>query len=76
MTELEFMERFGKNLERILKDAWMTQKELAEATNISESTISRYISGQMMPTAKTIVNICYELGINTDDLLDFGDRIV
>lgn len=76
MTEIEFMRRFGNNLRDVLEDCWMTQKELSEETGISESTISRYVRGEMMPTFKNIVNIKYALNCEWDELVDFDGRII
>lgn len=75
MSEVEWLEEFGENLKGMLKDACMTQKELADATGLSESAISNYIHGKQIPTVRAIINICYEFACNTDELIDFGDRI-
>lgn len=75
MSEVEWLQNFSENLKEMLKDTNMTQKELAEATGLSESTISSYVRGIKIPTARAIINICYEFCCNTDDLIDFGERI-
>ena len=76
MTEPQFMMRFGNNLRDALEYCWMTQKELAEETGISESTISRYVRGEMMPTFKNVVNIKYALDCEWDELIDFDERVI
>lgn len=75
MSEVEWMKIFGENLKEMLEDANMTQQELADATGISQATISKYIKGTQMPTAKAIVNITYELSCEMYDLVDFGDKV-
>lgn len=75
MSEVEWLKKFGKTLSDMLKDARMTQRELADATGLSESAISNYVNGKQIPTVRAIINICYELGCNTDDLIDFGERV-
>ena len=75
MTEVQFMKRIGENLQYLLEDSWMTQKELAEDTGISESTISRYIRGEVMPTAKNLANIVRSLGCEWDELIDTNEII-
>lgn len=75
MSEVEWLRRFSSSLKDMLKDARMSQRELADATGLSESAISKYVNGQQIPTVRAIVNICYELACNTDDLIDFGERI-
>lgn len=75
MTEYEWLNHFGDALAEKLKDARMTQRELADATGLDEGTISRYIRKQRIPTVRAIINICYELACDTDELIDFGERI-
>ena len=75
VSEIEWLDIFGDNLVDILKDEYMTRKELAEALNMTEATISRYINKRQMPTMKVIINMAYELSITVDDLIDFGDNI-
>lgn len=75
MSELEWMRIFGEKLRFLIKDAWMTQKELAEAIGVTEATISYYINAERMPSVKAIVNISYEFGIEPTELIDFGDTI-
>ena len=75
VTELEWLQLFGENLKRKLKYARMSQKELSDATGISESAISNYINGRQLPTVRSVLNICYELVFDTDELIDFGSTI-
>ena len=48
----------------------MTQEELAKAIGVSQTTISRYITGQCIPSFFTIVRISDELCCSLDDFLD------
>lgn len=75
VSEIEWLDIFGDNLADILKDEYVTRKELAEVLNMTEATISRYINKRQMPTMKVIINMAYELSITVDDLIDFGDNI-
>ena len=75
VSEIEWLDIFGNNLADILKDEYMTRKELSEVLNMTEATISRYINKRQMPTMKVIINMAYELSITVDDLIDFGDNI-
>lgn len=75
MTEIEWMNIFGDNLKDILNEYNMTQKELAEASNLNEATISRYIKKQRMPTMKAIINIAYALDCDVGELIDFDESI-
>ena len=75
MSEVEWLNIFGSNLVDMLNDARMTQRELAEETGLSESTISKYIKKQQLPGIKAIINISEALDCSIDDLVYFGDRI-
>lgn len=76
MTEEEWLDIFAHNLVDMLKDARMTQRELADETGLSEGTISSYINKRRIPTIRAIVNIGYALDCDLNDLIDFGDRII
>lgn len=76
MTEKEWLDIFAHNLVDMLKDARMTQRELADETGLSEGTISAYINGRKIPGIRAIVNIGYALDCDLNDLIDFGDRII
>ena len=75
MSELEWIDIFGDNLADMIDSANMSQRELADATCLSEASISRYINKQMAPSFKAIVNIAYVLDCSIEDLIDFGDMI-
>lgn len=75
MSENEWMEIFGDNLQSALDDIGMTQKELAEEAELSEATISSYIHKRKLPSLKAIINISYALNWNIDEMIDFGSRI-
>ena len=75
MSELEWLDIFGDNLVSLLKDARMSQRELADAAGLSEATISSYIRKRKMPSIRAVVNIAYVFGISMDELIDFGDMV-
>lgn len=71
MSENELMRQIGKNIQDNM-DYWnMTQRELSEETNISKSTISRYITGDSLPSLKNIINIAVALECNIDELIPY-----
>ena len=76
MTELEWLEIFSTNLRELLEERGFTQRDLAIASRLSDSTISDYIHGQKIPCLRAIINIAYALEISIDELIDFGDIIV
>ena len=75
MSEAEWMREFSINLRRMMWDARMTQRELADLSGLSEACVSRYLSGTRMPTVKAIINLAYVFGCSIDDLIDFGSRV-
>ena len=75
MSELEWMKLFANNLKAAMKKQGYTQKSLADATGISESSINTYVNAKKTPGIKAIMNISYELDIPCDEFIDFGDRI-
>lgn len=75
MTELEWMDIFGDNLKEILKEANMSQNDLARKTGIERSTISRYVNKICMPSLKSVINISHALNCDLSDLIDFGDKV-
>lgn len=76
MNEMEWLDIFGDNLADMLAKNRMTQRELADKANLAESTISDYIHKRKMPGTKAIINLAYALDCSTDDLIDFGERLI
>lgn len=75
MTEVEFIDIFSDNLRDVMKEQGYNVSNLSEAINVSESTISRYLNKQTMPTVKNLINICMETGLDLNDLIPFYERI-
>lgn len=75
MSEQEWLDIFGDNLRDILIEQGYTQKEFADAIGVSESTISRYIQKQRMPTVPILINMSMELGIDLEEFANFGERV-
>lgn len=75
MSERQWMHIFSNNLNSLLRNAQMTQRELAEETGISEATISRYIHEQAMPSVPALVNICHVFECEIDEILYFGYKM-
>lgn len=76
MTEIEFMKQIGNNIRDALDDWGMSQQELADEAGISQTTISRYINGDIMPSLKNIINIAYVLECDLTKLIPACDRIL
>lgn len=75
MTERNFIKEIGDNLNSVLIECGVSQRELSEDTGISESTISRYICGERMPSIKNLVNICYALDCDINEIVFTYEQI-
>lgn len=75
MSEIQWLHMFGDNLKCLLYEANMTQRELAKELDITESAVSRYISGERMPSLTTVINISYILDCDVSEMVDFGSPI-
>ena len=69
MAEMELKDRLGG----LLSERQMSQKQLAELTNLTESAVSRYVSGDRVPKGAILLNIANALGSSTDYLLGLTD---
>lgn len=75
MSEVEWINIFGDNLIDIMNEQGYTQEQLADATGLTQATISKYINKKQMPSIKAIINLAYALDCTIDELIEFGDRI-
>ena len=60
---------FTTRLNNELYNKQMTQRELAQRTNVTEATISRYCNGKRTPSITTLTKIANALNVNADYLL-------
>ncbi|WP_242016260.1 helix-turn-helix domain-containing protein, partial [Pseudomonas aeruginosa] len=67
----------GENIRRAREAKGLTQREVWEATGISESSYKSYEKGERPPPGDKIVTLARLLGVSTDDLLlDEAERDV
>lgn len=71
MTETDLLDSFAENVNCEMKRIGMDQSELARKSGVSRQAINRYLNRQRMPNLKSIVNICYALNCDYDDILPF-----
>lgn len=69
-------EIFIKRLKKLLEENSLTQKNLAQELNRSESVLSKYLNGsdKSFPDAETLCNISNFFGVSTDWLLGQSDN--
>ena len=75
MSEVDFIDIFGDNLQDLMESRDMSQRELSKESGISNVTISRYIKKDRMPTAKSLVNLALALDCRLDDLIPTYDYV-
>lgn len=75
MTEKEWRQEFSKRILKKMNHLGINQRELAKLTQISEITISRYISCERTPRADNIVNMAKVLQSSTAELIQFGEMV-
>ena len=61
----------GNALKHFRKLSGLTQTEVADITELSQSAISRFEDGDNWPCKETTFRLCYVYGITLLDLFDF-----
>lgn len=61
--------KLGQKIQELMQRCGFTQKRLAELANVTEVSMSRYISGERDPSVETLANIATALHTTTDFLL-------
>ncbi len=64
MESMTVKDRIGK----LLSESEMSQKALADATNLSEGAVSHYLKGDRVPKGAILLNIANALGTTVDYL--------
>lgn len=62
-------ENIGMRLKKIAKHNKLTQAQMGEQLDITNSAICRYMKGNRMPHCEVIVSIAKKYGVSTDYLL-------
>lgn len=66
---------FGERIKIMLAMKDLSQKELAEAINVTQSTISNYCSNTREPDLHTCIAIANVLGVSLDEFLGYPTNI-
>lgn len=69
ISELDIIDIFSDNLRDLMIEVGITQSELIEESGISKGTISKYLNKKCLPTVKNLLNLCYVLNCDVDDLI-------
>lgn len=60
---------FSEKVMKLMEEQGLTQKELSQKANVTESAISYYLSGDRTPRSDVLVRIAKALKTTTDYLL-------
>lgn len=71
MTEQQWNAEFAKKLRYKMNARGVDQKELAESSGISETSISRYLAGTQSPKMFAIAQIAKALSASIFELLPY-----
>ena len=67
----EFLSKFiGANIKGFRKEKGLSQRELADKVDLSQSSIAQYESGVLFPSLESIYKISFVLEISVSDLCD------
>ncbi len=70
MESKDFLRKFGQKVRTTRNEKNMSMQELADYCNIDKSTIYRIEKGLMNPTITVVQNICENLEIKVNDLIE------
>lgn len=67
------LEVIRERLVEAIKNSGMSQTELAKKLNVTQPTVSMYLSGKVMPALDTFANICKALDADPSYILGLTD---
>ena len=74
MNKQEWRKEFSRVLRVRMRRKNMTQKELAEEADVTETTMSRYMNATRSPETYALVRIAKALDCSVDELVMFDDE--
>lgn len=75
MSESEWLEDFSDCLKDTMRKRDISGRKLAREIGVSQSTISRYMDGKLIPSSVTLFNIANVLGCRITDLCFIDEMI-
>ena len=67
------LEQIQRRLRECIKQSPFSQKEIAQAVNVSPQTISKYMKQDIFPALDTFAKLCKFLDVKSDYILGIGD---
>lgn len=69
-----FMNEIGTKIRELRKKKGFSQEELAESACVSLRTVQRIENDENEPRGNTMQQICKVLGVNAEEILDYGKQ--
>jgi transcriptional regulator with XRE-family HTH domain len=63
--------KLARTIQKIRKERHITQEELAERLNVSQSWLARIETGREIPNLKRLQQIAQALGVKVKDLIPY-----
>lgn len=63
-------ETIQKNLRKFIRERGVTQAYVARATGLAETSISRYVNGERVPSSMSLLKLARALHVSIDDFFD------
>lgn len=67
--DLDMIQRFSENFERIRKSKYITQKMIANELGINQQAVSKWSRGDAMPTGDNLTKLAEYLCVSREELL-------
>ena len=67
--DLDMIQRFSENFERIRKSKYITQKMIANELKINQQAVSKWSRGDAMPTSDNLTKLAEYLSVSREELL-------
>ena len=67
---------FGNNIRKLRRSKGLSQKNVADALEVTDATVARYESGEILPNAEQIWKICEELEVYESDLFETSNKVI
>lgn len=59
----------GENIKKARKNAGVTQKELADRVGVYQKDVSRWETGEVIPSVESLADICRAIGASADAIM-------
>lgn len=63
-----------ERVNKLLREKSLTQKQLSRMSNVTEASLSRYLTGQLEPKVDVVRNIALALGVSVGYLVGETDE--